>query len=579
MKQNHKHRVTTNEPIRIHNDEWSISNNATLKDIRQCVLTEIVAGDKAAATEVIVKWIMMHNHIHTIRDDENAEIWIYDGGIYVPEGKTHIRETVRKIMGDTYTTYFCNQVISKIEADTYINQEEFFKQENPEIIAVENGILNVKTRELKKFSPKYKFFNKIPVKYDPKAKCPSIKKFFSDVLANKEDIKIVEEIFGFLLYDDYFIEKAIMFYGSGRNGKGKTISLMKKFIGIDNCTEITLEAMENDLFSISNLFKKKANLCGDLSPTALKNTGNFKKLTGGDMITANRKFKTRVKFVNYAKMIFSANTLPLTYDITPAFFNRWVIVDFPYQFLPEEEIKDMDETYLENVKVRDTHIIKKISSPDEMSGLLNIALDGLTRLFENETFTNTETTEKIKERWMMRSSSIMAFCMRHVKESYGNFVTKKEFMQYYKKYCKKNKLSIDSAKRIKTVLGSHFGVMDDRETIQDKREYVWEDIIIKNKGILDSGQDGQDGQGISTYRKKSNFDIGQKTIDTLTNLTTNIPTPTKTNNKQRIIQKHRIKNKECLLCGAKKAPNIVKIDNETHHYCENCYKMLNGEKI
>jgi len=35
------------------------------------------------------------------------------------------------------------------------------------------------------------------------------------------------ELFGFLLYKNYFIEKGVMFIGDGRNGKGKTINLMK----------------------------------------------------------------------------------------------------------------------------------------------------------------------------------------------------------------------------------------------------------------------------------------------------------------------------------------------------------------
>ena len=68
-----------------------------------------------------------------------------------------------------------------------------------------------------------------------------------------------------------------MCLGSGRNGKGKTLELMKHFIGVENCAEINLESMEKDIYSIGELFKKNANLCGDLSKTALKHTGEFKK--------------------------------------------------------------------------------------------------------------------------------------------------------------------------------------------------------------------------------------------------------------------------------------------------------------
>ena len=123
-----------------------------------------------------------------------------------------------------------------------------------------------------------------------------------------------------------------MFSGSGRNGKGKTVELMKRFIGAQNCANITLQSLEKDNFSMGELFNKMANLGADISSSALKETGKFKNLTGHDLVSAQRKFLTQVHFVNYAKMIFCANELPQTSDITIAFFNRWIIIDFPYTF-------------------------------------------------------------------------------------------------------------------------------------------------------------------------------------------------------------------------------------------------------
>jgi len=464
------------EKYKMPHDAWSVNKESTFEEVRSNVLLLLLGKDKTGATELIVKWIMRDNFIHTTRDDENAEMWIYKDGIYIPEAKTYIIEEIRQITGDTFTTQLANQVITKIQADTYIGQDEFFEQDLPDLIAVQNGILNLKTKELQIFSPDLKFFNKIPVEYNEAAKCPAILKFLSGTLANKEDIKIVEEIFGFLLYDDYFIEKAIMFFGGGRNGKGKTISLMKKFIGEENCTEIPLEAIEKESFAMQDLFKKKANLCGDLSKSSLRQTGNFKKLVGRDMITAARKFKSRVKFVNYAKMVFSANELPITYDVTDAFFNRWVIIDFPYQFLPQEEIEQLEEVPA-NVKLRDTHIIDKISNKKELSGLLNLALRGLKRLFINETFTSTETTAKIKEKWLMRSNSCIAFCLKHVEEDYNGVVNKRDFRKFYSLFCKNNKLKMSGDKLIKYNLETNYGASDKHSGTVGN---LWEGIRLKN---------------------------------------------------------------------------------------------------
>ena len=46
-----------------------------------------------------------------------------------------------------------HEVISKIEADTFIDPDEFFKNNYKDLVPVENGILNVLTRELNDFNP------------------------------------------------------------------------------------------------------------------------------------------------------------------------------------------------------------------------------------------------------------------------------------------------------------------------------------------------------------------------------------------------------------------------------------------
>lgn len=66
---------------------------------------------------------------------------------------------------------------------------------------------------------------------------------------------------------------------------------------------------------------------------ALKNTGILKKLTGGDSIPAEKKFRPPFQFVNHAKLLFSANEIPMTEDETDAFYSRLIIINFPNQFL------------------------------------------------------------------------------------------------------------------------------------------------------------------------------------------------------------------------------------------------------
>lgn len=458
------------------------------------------------ASEEVVKYILLTNKIYTIRNDNSQEVWIYKDGIYQPQGITYIEEICREFFGVRYTGQLKNKVLDKIKADTYIDSEHFFINENIDKICLLNGILDITTKILEPFSDRYRFFNKIPVKFDETKQCKNIKQFFLDVLKNQDDLPLIQELFGFLLLREYRYEKSFMFIGNGRNGKSKTLDLMKRFIGVDNCSNIPLSRLEEDLFSMSELHNKLANLSGDISKSSLKNTGNFKSLTGRDLISAPRKFLTNISFENYAKMIFATNDLPITYDLTVAFFNRWILLEFPYTFLKQEEINILEDKT--NIKLADPNIIDKISSPEEMSGLLNWALDGLKRLSNNRDFSYSHSTNDVKTIWLRKSSSLNAFLMDCIDEDYDSFIIKQEFKTSYIKYCREHKLKIYGDKFISDALSLQFGASSDR-LYDETRKMIWRGIKFSSANV------SKETKGFSTLGRISNSAIAEKTLGNL----------------------------------------------------------------
>lgn len=413
-------------------------SKGSVETLRTNVIMLIASKKNSQAVEAMVRGILAEFKISTIRDDEKPEMWIYSEGIYIPHGKTFIQEFCREVLLDAYQTHFINKVIERVRVDTYVDQDKFFINERLNLIPCQNGILNLKTKKLEPFNSKYKFFNKMPMRYDPEAECPSIEEFFKSALRDQTDIDVIQEIFGFLLYRDYFVEKAIMFHGDGRNGKSKCIELMKRFIGVENCANIPLQSLDKDQFAMGELFNKMANLAADLPSTALTETGNFKSLTGHDLISAARKFLTRVHFVNYAKMIFSANELPDTPDITAAFFLRWVVIDFPYTFVSEKELaKNRDDL---SYKLADKSIIDKISTTAELTGLLNWALIGLDRLKAKSDFSQALGAEEIKSKWLRKASSVKGFVEDCIRFNYGSEIPKGDVSFAYYLYCRDNKV-------------------------------------------------------------------------------------------------------------------------------------------
>ncbi len=461
-------------------------------------------GRKPEATEHLVKEILSINHIHTIRNDEASEMWIYFSGIYIPHAKTFIKEFCRGILKDAFTTNFASQVIAKIEADTYTDSEQFFGVKNANEIAVENGILNLKTRNLRDFNKEDIFFNKINARYDSTLRCTNIIKHLKQVLKNKQDIPVIQELIGYVLYRKHPIEKAFMLSGTGRNGKGKTLELIKRFVGAENCVNIPIQTLQNDPFAKGELLNKLANLGADISANSLKESSVFKEITGNDQIGANRKFKPFIYFQNYSKQIFSANDIPITYDVSPAFWTRWIILEFPYQFLSKREISKISKEKRENIRVADTEIVDKLTTDIELSGFLNWALDGLDRLLKQKDFSYTPSMEDVKVFWLRKSNNFYAFCMDCLEVEWEGKITKEELRWVYSDYCKEHKLQPKGDKTIKNTLLIHYSAFEDRYRMDNQQTSYWSGIKFKS-GIL-----GKVGEGFSTYSKNTKLPLDEK---------------------------------------------------------------------
>jgi len=382
-------------------------------------------------------------------------------------------------MGAFFSTNFYNEVLAKIEADTFIDADDFFKVRYPNEVPLLNGILNTETRTLTPYTPKKIFFNKLPVNYDKDATCPNIEKHFKAILRNPEDVKVLYEIIGYCLARENFLEKAVMFVGNGRNGKTKTLELIHRFIGDKNSSALSLTQIAENSFELSELFGKMVNLAGDISNTSLKETGGFKKVVGRDTINAKRKFLPTLSFTNYAVSIFACNELPKVYDTTDGFWDKWLLFEFPYKFVPESEFSRWGETEREQLKLRllNPDIISLISTPEELSGLLNKALDSLGYIKKKKEFSYSKGVEEVRREWVRKADSFQAFVMDNLEEAPEDCkIDKNKLKKVYHNYCKKYKVKGVSTTSYRITLEETFGVGEMQDSYGDRH---WTGIKFK----------------------------------------------------------------------------------------------------
>lgn len=468
------------EIFKIEGYDFIKMNKIEVDKLRELITHLMAMKERNQVSELLTKTIKDKYKIYAIRDDDRKELWIFQEGIYVPNGATYVQQFCRFILQDLFTTHLCNEVIDKIRADSYVEHEFFFKQNYTDLVVVENGVLNIITKELTPFDSDKIFFNKLPVFYNKNKECPMIKKFFSDVLEDEQDVLVIQEMFGDLLYNEYKWERCFMFLGDGRNGKSKLGDLIKRFLGTSSCCSVHPSSLEDpDSFTISHFFGKRANISLDINSTALKNISMIKSLSGRDIITAQRKFKTPLDFENKALLIFGANELPITYDTKNAFWERWILINFPFTFVSESDYITSKELNKINYKKRDPSIIKKITTDDELSGLLNYALEGLARLQEKGEYSYKYSPDEVRSQWVMKSDSFASFFYTYLEHDYDGKVKKADLKKYYADFCRLNKLKPMSDKSISRTMTEQ-GISDDTDRSNGWFSF-WTGVKIKDK--------------------------------------------------------------------------------------------------
>ena len=312
--------------------------------------------------------------------DAGGRLYYYKNGVYRPHGEKHVKAMVKTLLtawGDTkaWSTRLASEVVEFIRTDA----PELPDRPRTDMVNVENGMVRVEDGLLLRHDPKYLSAVQLPVRHNPAATCPSIEAFVRATFPPDADA-LAWEIPGVLMVPATWLQKAILLLGEGCNGKSVWLSLVVRFIGKHNVATMPLHKLEIDKFAVSRLVAKLANVCADLPSEHLAGTSVFKALTGGDSLTGEYKFRDSFDLEPYARLVFSANHPPRSSDSSAAFFRRWLVIPFDHTFAPDEQIP------------RDI-LDGRLQAPEELSGLLNKALDGLRRVQRQRRFSEPESTQ------------------------------------------------------------------------------------------------------------------------------------------------------------------------------------------
>jgi P4 family phage/plasmid primase-like protien len=284
-----------------------------------------------------------------------------------------------------------------------------------------------------------------------------------------EDWLLLFEIIGYCFVPYYPMNKAFMLIGTGANGKSTFTTLLAKILGEYNITSISLQELTEDKFAKASLFNKLANIHPDIRRKPLKYTDDFKQLTGEDIVSANRKFKDRIQFHNRAKLIFACNQLPETNETSKAFWDRWIIIQFPNTF----------ERRISNIE-----FINNNFSEEDIEKIIALSLYAIYLVLKRGSFSIPKID--VKEIWLRKSVPEYAFMQDMIKK--GIIQENKEasaegniIYELYNKYCEENGIEPKSVKQLYKSLEERFGYTHYR-----KEGYVYiKGITIRKENLSD----------------------------------------------------------------------------------------------
>ena len=426
--------------------------------------------------------ILQDNNFVTL--EESDTIYHYNSGVYTPNGEVIIRKILESMYGYDLNISKRSEIREHIRNKTYHKISEFDSDIN--IINMTNGLYDIQKDELNSHSPDHLSMNQKPIIYDPNMPAPECFIKFIKHIVYPTDVWTLIELMAYTFYRDNPFEIITTLNGNGSNGKSVLFGLLTALHGAANVSSVSLKTMIERPYGLFDLVGKDVNLDAELSNT-IYDTAILKKITGRQRTRVEQKNQKAFDTSLHTKLWLSANKIPQTGDETNAYYRRNVLIGCPNTFeerdytpsYPDcercklEALDRQKEDMTQGIFKLDPDLDKKLTTPEELSGIFNLLMFALRRILkEKRIFLTEKTIESRRQKYDMAVNPVKAFLDIAIDEesTESHMITKAALHEAYKYFCNKHKLAIMSinpfCKIVKETL------LEFRETT-GKRRTVW----------------------------------------------------------------------------------------------------------
>lgn len=250
--------------------------------------------------------------------------------------------------------------------------------------------------------------------------------FESITCGDKEVEKLLYECVGSCLCKTAKLQKAFIFLGEGRNGKGVLAKLISKIIGDEQCSHEHLEHLSGSRLggktTVKALMGCTANVVPDQGQPRYVNTSLIKSIIAGDIISVEQKREGKIEFEPYATMIFLVNDVIDFKETGLAIKDRFIVIKFPAVFT-------------DGNNNRNINIAEELCQPLALQIIATRAIQAFSEVLKNGKFTIPAIVEEETKRYFMECNNVAEFCELYpIKE----IIIKSKYYDEYRKWCNRN---------------------------------------------------------------------------------------------------------------------------------------------
>jgi len=317
-----------------------------------------------------------------------------------------------------------------IEMYTYDNPIYRDKIEKSEIrsgytINTKSGILDLETLEMEPYTKEAFCFYKLDYDYIPNSKCPQMMKFLMSSLECEIDdgrINLLQEWAGYILSTNIKLDKCLILFGDGANGKGTYIKILQYILTEHNYSIVDLKYI-NDGSQIFMTRNKLVNFSGDLEQNVQFDTGIIKEIIENKPVNVNEKFKSQILMPFTAKLMIACNSMPFIKSPGESVRRRIHILEFHKKFVGDERDDDLDN---------------KLQSEAEQ--IFSWAVDGLLKLRKTNNFTEPKECLLSMKEYIANNDNIELWISEDVIKKENGFELAKDLHLNYIYFCDQSRL-------------------------------------------------------------------------------------------------------------------------------------------